>query len=640
MITKDDKMDYPDVSPDAETFGYPLHDPELMSEERELYSVAGTPQMLALSAGIRRHAADIVNQFYQGLARLPATKRILEILTEPEIQHFKSRQIQQLCMLSAPDLTAAAHCAIALKTGRTRAIIGLNREDLVRARGILSKAIFTRIDRAEHAGTVCLLSRRMSHDLAWQAEAYQRLQVLRQEALQHITQLAWKTESYTDLISQVVQTLCGHPEIAGCCVGRPDNQGVFRVESAAGSTIGQYLAVMDRTAPIVFGNSARDRGPAGRAWNSGEVARCVNIVSDPGMAPWRAAALQAGFHSSLAIPLRQPGGPTGAAAILNLYSPFPGGFTGADQIAFISLLQTVLGFAIARIGSVAGSMGTVPYAVRQRWSALVRSDALKIYYQPILELRTGKVAKVEALARLQDGNRLLTPAEFFPALSSEDFLALYTQGLNRALSQRKLWLRAGIDLNVSVNLPPSALADSRYFKVTRRALAESGALPGSLTLEVLETDAFPLAVDVSHELREFRKLGVQLAEDDLGSGHSSLTRLRELPFDLVKIDRNIVSAADRAPLDTLRFTYQLIQLGHSLRKSVIVEGIENDGILEAVAILGADMAQGYGIARPMAADQLTEWMGRLPDLPNFQAPRTSLGKMAMQLIREELLRLT
>lgn len=115
--------------------------------------------------------------------------------------------------------------------------------------------------------------------------------------------------------------------------------------------------------------------------------------------------------------------------------------------------------------------------------------------------------------------------------------------------------------------------------------------------------------------------------------------MREVPFDLVKIDRKIVSAAERAPLDTLRFTYQLIQLGHSLRKSVIVEGIENAGILEAVAILGADMAQGYGIARPMPAEQLAEWIGRLPDAPDFRAPRTSLGKLATQLIREELMRL-
>lgn len=625
-----------DVSGNVEKLGYPVH-PEPMDEEMELYTLAWTPQRLALSAAMQRHATDIVIQLYEGLARLPASKRILDILTEPEIEHFQARQVQQLCMLTAPDLTAANHRAIALKTGRARAILGLNREDLVRARSILGEAIFQCIGKDAHGDALCLLNRRMNHDLAWQIEAYQRLQLLRQDVLQRITQLAWKTESYTDLVTHIVQTLSQHQAVAACSVVRPDSQGVLRFESAAGSTIEEYLAAVEKTAPIVTDNPSFNQGPTGRAWNSGDVARSLNIATDPGMAPWKAAALQAGFHSSVAIPLCQPGEAT--SAILNLYSPFAGGFAGADQIAFISLLQTIISFALGRIERLAGNTSTVPYAIRRRWSALLGSAALKIYYQPLLDLKTGQVTKVEALARLLDGDRLMTPDEFFPALSSDDFLKLYTYGLERALSQTNLWLHDGIRLDVSVNLPPSALGDIRYFEVTRRVLEETGSAPGTLTLEILETDAFPLGVDVSRELTEFKKLGVRLAEDDLGSGHSSLTRLREVPFDFVKIDRNIMGEAGRDASETLRFTYQLIQLGHSLGKSVIVEGIENVGMLEAVIILGADMAQGYGIARPMSADQLTRWMECLPGLPYAHAPSTSLGKLARELLCKERRRL-
>lgn len=117
------------------------------------------------------------------------------------------------------------------------------------------------------------------------------------------------------------------------------------------------------------------------------------------------------------------------------------------------------------------------------------------------------------------------------------------RGLMQALSQRNCWLRDGIDLNVSVNLPPSALSDIGYFEATRQALAESECAPDRLTLEILETDAFPPGVDVSHELKKFKTLGISLAQDDLGSGRSSLNRLREVPFDMVKIDRNITNIA-------------------------------------------------------------------------------------------------
>jgi hypothetical protein len=91
-----------------------------------------------------------------------------------------------------------------------------------------------------------VLGRRLTRDLAWQTEAYQRLQASRQDVLLRITRLAWKTDSYTDLIGSVVQILGKHDEVAGCSVGRPDSQGVFRFESASGRTIETYLTALER----------------------------------------------------------------------------------------------------------------------------------------------------------------------------------------------------------------------------------------------------------------------------------------------------------------------------------------------------------------------------------------------------------
>ncbi|NYH20196.1 EAL domain-containing protein [Paraburkholderia bryophila] len=529
---------------------------------------------------------------------------------------------------------------MAWRVGRIHAIVGLEWEDLVRSRGILSAAIHGKVDTMLHGRALAVLGRRLTQDLAWQTEAYQRLHVSRQDVLMRVTALAWEVENYTDLIGRVVQILGEHDEVAGCSVGRPDGQGVFRFESVSGKTIERYLAELEGSAdrPIADGDRPQGQGPAGRAWRSGNVERSVNVATDPLMAPWKNVALREGFRSSVAIPLRQPGHPP--KAILSLYSAFPGGYSAADQIAFITPLQTLLGLAIARIESQEGRTHAVPYATRQHWAALLRSDALEMHYQPLLDLKTGQITKVEALARLHDGARVLTPGEFFPALSSDDFLVLYVRGLAQVLSQRNRWLQGGVELKVSVNLPSSALGDNRYFEATREALTDHACRPDTLTLEILETDALPAGTDVRNELAKFKLLGVNLAEDDLGSGHSSLIRLRELPFDWIKIDRSIVSGVSEDASNVLRFVYQLTRLGRSLGKSVVVEGIEDAGMLEAIVILGADVAQGYAIARPMPALQLMAWVSNSqPRLPQPFEARSTLGKLATLLIWEERLHL-
>ncbi|MFL9894435.1 EAL domain-containing protein [Paraburkholderia sp. RL17-381-BIF-C] len=612
---------------------------DLMDDGSHLYSQAWASSLTSLTEVLRHNAADIVKRFYDGLIRLPKSEHTLAALSERELQHLKTQQIQNLYALASPELTAIDHRAMALRVGRIHAIVGLEWEDLIRSRGILSAAIHDTLDTTLHGRALAVLGRRLTQDLAWQTEAYQRLQTSRQDVLLRVTRLAWEVESYTDLIGRVVQILGEHDEVAGCSVGRPDSQGIFRFESVSGKTMERYLADMENSTqrPISNGDLPQGQGPVGRAWRSGNVERSINFATDPLMAPWKTLAMQENFRSSVAIPLRQPG--HAPKAILLLYSAFPGGYSAADQMAFITPLQTLLGLAIARIENQEGRTQAVPYATRQHWAALLRSDALEMYYQPLLDLKTGQVTKVEALARLRDGDKVLTPGEFFPALSSDDFLDLYVRGLAQVLSQRNRWLQAGFELKVSVNLPSSALGDNRYFEATRQALTEYVCCPDMLTLEILETDALPSGMDVCGELAKFKLLGINLAEDDLGSGHSSLNRLRELPFDWIKIDRSIVSVAGQDASNVLRFVYQLTRLGRSLGKSVVVEGIEDAGMLEAIVILGADVAQGYAIARPMPPQQLTAWMHNRPQLPRSLSAKSALGKLATLLIWEERLHL-
>ncbi|WP_321915620.1 EAL domain-containing protein [Paraburkholderia sp. J11-2] len=453
-----------------------------------------------------------------------------------------------------------------------------------------------------------MLLRRLNRDLACQLEAYENLQDARQRAVLQVTRLAWAAQCYAELIRQLVVIVGSLEEVSGCAIGRPDHLGILRFEAVSGKRMVRYLTAAEQSShPIsIRSEEERGQGPAGRAWRSGRPERVLNFQTDPCAVIWREAARREGFRSSVAIPIRDPA--HHPLAILSLYSSSPGGYSGAGQCLFVDLLQTVLGFAIARIQAAEGAARTVPFGIRQRWIELISSDALEMYYQPIMDLACGSIKKVEVLARLRDGEQLITPGEFLGVLSAEDYFMLYVRGLKQALGQRNLWLKAGIDMGLSVNLPTEALQDNRYFQATREALDEFSCAARYLTLEVLETERVPTGLETRDEFGKFKAMGILLAEDDLGSGHSSLARLNELPFDLVKIDRAIVGVVNRAALDPLRFVYQLTRLGHSLGMSVVAEGIEDADLMPALHILGVDAVQGYALSRPMPAGEFTAWM--------------------------------
>jgi len=277
----------------------------------------------------------------------------------------------------------------------------------------------------------------------------------------------------------------------------------------------------------------------------------------------------------------------------------------------------------------------VPRPVHGRWVDKLREGALCMHYQPLLDLRAGRVTKVEALARLRDGDALIAPCQFLPSLCSNGHLDLYMRGLAQVLAQRNAWRRVGIDIVVSVNLPPAALGDPRYFDATRTAFDAFGCEAGELMLEILESGALPYGVELDEQIAGYKTLGVDLAQDDLGMGHSSLSRLRELPFDCVKIDRSIADLQEHDAADVLPFIHHLTRLGQALGKAVVVEGVEDPALLDALRIFGVDLAQGYGIARPMPGDDLPDWIAQTHFEPQCAARANRYARLADLMVWEE-----
>ncbi|CAB3797319.1 hypothetical protein LMG28688_04501 [Paraburkholderia caffeinitolerans] len=571
-----------------------------------------TSYMQTLIEALQGTAHLVVDHFYEELARLPKSRRILEMLSAQELAHLKDRQVQNLLALAQPDLNAQEHAAMAMRIGRIHAIVGLGKEELVRSRGILQELVYKQIGRSVSSQALSLYARRLTSDTAWQLKAYQAVEDSQQEVLQRITRIVWTAGTYTHFIDQVIGALAAHDEIAACAIGRPDRHGIFHFEAGAGGSGldggGLLAALGSQGLDIsVRADHACGQGAVGRAWRSGKAERVVNYQTDPLVERWREMTTREGLRSAVALPLATAGQPP--IAILMLYSAWPGGYVGPDQVAFVELLQTLLGCAVTRLQTHEGMHGAaVPVSVRQHWAALVRTGALQMHYQPLLNLATGRCGKVEALARLRDGERLLTPDEFLFSLGSDDLLELFVRGLHQALADRRQWLAAGHDLDISINLPPAALNDIRYFEAAREALQTHACSSERLTLEILETEAFSLDDGQRSILAKFRALGVLLAQDDLGSGHSGLARLRELPFDWIKIDREIAQLDGDTALDALRVVYQVTRLGHALGKLVLAEGVDSADLLAALQILGVDGAQGYVIARPMPATRLPGWI--------------------------------
>ena len=255
-------------------------------------------------------------------------------------------------------------------------------------------------------------------------------------------------------------------------------------------------------------------------------------------------------------------------------------------------------------------------------------DGLRMYMQPQIDLRTGALAKVEALARLElaDG-RVVPPGEFLPLLGRADLGRLFRMGLDIALSSVVDWDRQGLAVDVSLNLAPSTLSDRSCARWVEEALQRHGVAPSRLTLEVLETES------MEHRIRdtaieELIRIGVHLAMDDLGSGYSSLQRLSALPFETIKSDQGLLRRIGDDPVRTLSLIGAIVQMGRDFERTVVVEGLEDVGLVEAAAILGAPQGQGYGLARPMPAEAVLRWSQAF-DLPiRIGEIHTFLGALA------------
>jgi diguanylate cyclase (GGDEF)-like protein/PAS domain S-box-containing protein len=234
--------------------------------------------------------------------------------------------------------------------------------------------------------------------------------------------------------------------------------------------------------------------------------------------------------------------------------------------------------------------------------ALERHE-LRMHYQPIISLETGRISGFEALLRWEHPERgLVGPDEFVPLAEETGLVVPIGQwALEQACHQVATWHANGARLTMSVNLSPRQLTEPTLVDAVAAGIKGLGVDPDTLWLEITETTLMGDAEAAVTTLRALRALGVHLAVDDFGTGYSSMTYLKRFPVEALKVDRSFVDGLGREPEDTAICT-AVVSLAHALGLRAVAEGVETPDQLAELRTLGCELAQGYLFGRPAPAD--------------------------------------
>lgn len=253
----------------------------------------------------------------------------------------------------------------------------------------------------------------------------------------------------------------------------------------------------------------------------------------------------------------------------------------------------------------------------------LRESRLHLLYQPEVDTRTGLPVAVEALVRWHEPELgPISPAEFVPLAEEAGLVEPLTRMvLERAIADRARLAEAGVAPLVAINLSARSLDGPRAADTLLRLLAEVGATPEAIALEITETAVAGSGAAVAC-LEGLRAAGYAIALDDFGVGYSSFARLRDLPVSTVKIDRALVRVRPGDHGGDL-VLQTVLELAERLGLATVGEGVEEPADLERLRAMGCTLAQGFHIARPMPVEELARWLAAHGPVPTARSTRSS-----------------
>ncbi len=239
----------------------------------------------------------------------------------------------------------------------------------------------------------------------------------------------------------------------------------------------------------------------------------------------------------------------------------------------------------------------------------LHTEQFYLCYQPKVDIRTGQVTQLEALLRWKHPTHGFIPPDEFIGLAEESghIHGLTQLVVRTAIRQIRSWLDQGVELTVAVNLSALDLMNVNLASMISTSLKNAAVDPRLLILEITESTVVHDAMHAIQVLKQLREIGLHLAIDDYGTGHSSLAQLKRMPFDELKIDKSFVLNLDKSQDDAM-IVKSTIDLAHNMGLSVISEGVETKESWQLLAEYGCDLAQGYYISRPMPVAEVANWV--------------------------------
>ena len=235
----------------------------------------------------------------------------------------------------------------------------------------------------------------------------------------------------------------------------------------------------------------------------------------------------------------------------------------------------------------------------------IEQEELRVFFQPLIDIASGRIIGAEALIRWLDPKEgLIPPARFIPVAESTGLIASVGEWVLRATCrQGKAWMDAGLPrITLAVNISPRQFLHGDLGDNVSRILDDTGFPATSLELELTESALMEREQDVVALLNRLRAVGVRLAIDDFGTGYSSLAHLKRFPLDVLKIDKGFIDDIPHRA-DDGAIAAAIVAMGHTLGFKVLAEGVENEGQLAFLQSLGCDMYQGYLASRPVPAEE-------------------------------------
>ena len=256
-------------------------------------------------------------------------------------------------------------------------------------------------------------------------------------------------------------------------------------------------------------------------------------------------------------------------------------------------------------------------ALEARLRQALAEGHLQLYYQPQVDIVTGRLTGAEALLRWIDPvEGLISPARFIPVAESSGMIGPIGEWvLREACAQGQRWRALGLPpITLAVNVSQQQFLLTDLVQSTQAALADAGFAAEQLELEITESALAQEPEQALQVLRRLRRLGLRLAIDDFGTGYSSLAHLKRFPIDVLKIDQGFIRDIPQSA-DDMAISAAVIAMGHSMGLTVLAEGVETHAQLEFLRARGCDHFQGYLCSRPLPAEAFEQFLRRSDDVP-------------------------